>query len=65
MQQSTPLSVLKEMDRVLSDMLEMDRGPFLAWLEHRARGQGDLAMVRVIREYRVTHGIPYPSRALD
>jgi hypothetical protein len=50
MQQRLP--TLKEMERVLSEMPEVDREPFLAWLEHRARDRGDLDVLRVIRDYR-------------
>ncbi len=50
MQQRLP--TLKEMERVLSEMPEVDREPFLAWLEHRARDRDDLEVLRVIRDYR-------------
>jgi hypothetical protein len=38
--------------RALSEMPEPVRKRFLAWAEQRARGQGDLKMLRVIRDYR-------------
>jgi hypothetical protein len=54
--------MLKDMERILSEMPEMDREPFLAWLEHRARDRGDQEVLRVIRDYRQSSSLPTPRQ---
>jgi hypothetical protein len=36
----------------LAELPEADQLPFLAWVEQRYRAQGDLTMLRAIRDYR-------------
>jgi hypothetical protein len=55
-QQLVPLDKAVEiLERVLSEMPEGDRLPFLAHLEQKARQEADLQRIRVFRAYRAKH----------
>ena len=45
------------LDRVLSDMAEADRLPFLAHLEQKAWQESDLFAIRMFKEYRAKHNL--------
>ena len=42
-------------DKVLGEMPELDRAPFLEYLEHKARQVADLPLLREFRLYRQRH----------
>jgi len=47
----------KTLELVLDEHPDIQKKPFLAYLEQRYRGLGDLAMMREIRAYRQMYGL--------
>lgn len=56
-----PGSVLR---RMVEEMDEADRAPFVAWLEQISRQRGDLELLREVKAYRrfLDAGRPTPTR---